>query len=420
MAITTSPGRTSAAPRGALDAASTRAAPELPLAEALDTPLGPSRAAHFLAPARVPRVAPEARSALGGELSRRLYSARLGAPGRAMTADHAERAAERRARPAGVEPTMTADRAERVIEGRARPAGVEPTMTADHAERVIEGPAPSPPPSPLASVTADRATWLRQPMRGPEVAELQRQLRAAGFDPGPIDGYMGPVTERAVRAYQASRGLVVDGLVGPQTVGALTSGAAPVAARPAGPPSATPTTTPAGPGATPGAAPTGPVAEAGGPVPPTIEGMLAWADTQLGTPYASVNPFRFGDVPWDGQPHKSVNGSGTVWNYPAGTKVYDCSGFVVAAYRQIGVDLAQWNATSSGNIANSRHLQDVPPDQLRPGDLITYASKNGVGHVVIYLGEGRTIEASGSKGVTYGTVDWSRANAFKRVPLPNA
>jgi cell wall-associated NlpC family hydrolase len=391
MAITTTPGRPAAAPHGALDAESTRARAARP-ARALDTPLGPSRAANFLAPARVPRVAPETRSALDDELSRRLYSARLGpSNARTMTADHVERVATR----------------------SARPDGVEPTMTADRAERVIEGPAPNP----LASVSADRSTWIRQPMRGPEVAELQRQLHAAGFDPGPIDGYMGPVTERAVRAYQASRGLVVDGLVGPQTVGALMSAAPAVA------PSAAPTHGGGG-GATEApvdGAPSGTaIAEASGPVPQTIEGMLAWADTQLGTPYASVNPFRFGDVPWDGRPHKSVNGSDTVWNYPAGTKVYDCSGFVVAAYRQIGVDLAQWNATTSGTIANCKQLQDVPRDQLRPGDLITYASKNGIGHVVIYVGDGRTIESSGSKGVAYGTVDWSRANAFKRVPLPNA
>jgi cell wall-associated NlpC family hydrolase len=64
-------------------------------------------------------------------------------------------------------------------------------------------------------------------------------------------------------------------------------------------------------------------------------------------------------------------------------------------------------------------LKNVTRDQLQPGDLITYRSgKNGVGHVVIYLGGDKTIEANGSHGVSYGTVNWERANSFRRVPVP--
>jgi immune inhibitor A len=62
---------------------------------------------------------------------------------------------------------------------------------------------------------------VRRGSRGEAVERLQRALRAAGFDPGPIDGIFGPLTEGAVRAYQASRGLSVDGIVGPDTWGAL-------------------------------------------------------------------------------------------------------------------------------------------------------------------------------------------------------
>lgn len=65
---------------------------------------------------------------------------------------------------------------------------------------------------------------LSQGANGPAVAELQQLLAAAGCDPGPADGDFGPHTAAAVRMFQASRGLDVDGVVGPQTWGALRGG----------------------------------------------------------------------------------------------------------------------------------------------------------------------------------------------------
>jgi peptidoglycan hydrolase-like protein with peptidoglycan-binding domain len=297
----------------------------------------------------------------------------------------------------------------------AAPAEAVPTAPAPAAE----APAPTAPNPLTQAISASPSTWLRRPLRGPMVAELQRQLRAAGFDPGPADGYFGPVTERAVLAFQRAAGITVDGKVGPQTLGALLGRTAGNAGNAAGPAPASAGNAP-GPTPTAGNAPGPVVSGPEAPVPATIDGMLSWARGKIGTPYAAVNPFRFGDVPWDGQPHKSVNGSGTVWNYPKGTQVFDCSGFVVAAYRQIGVDLAKLGATTSSTIANSPHLANVSREDLRPGDLITYTSSKGIGHVVIYLGNGQTIEASGGKGVNIGTVDWGRVNAIKRPPLPGA
>ena len=58
-------------------------------------------------------------------------------------------------------------------------------------------------------------------MRGAAVRELQRALRDAGVNPGNIDGVFGPLTEMAVVGFQAREGLVVDGVVGPQTEEAL-------------------------------------------------------------------------------------------------------------------------------------------------------------------------------------------------------
>jgi peptidoglycan hydrolase-like protein with peptidoglycan-binding domain/TPR repeat protein len=53
------------------------------------------------------------------------------------------------------------------------------------------------------------------------VRRLQRELRRDGFSPGPIDGRYGPVTERAVRRFQAAHALQVDGIAGRQTFGEL-------------------------------------------------------------------------------------------------------------------------------------------------------------------------------------------------------
>jgi cell wall-associated NlpC family hydrolase len=62
---------------------------------------------------------------------------------------------------------------------------------------------------------------LRQGSRGEDVRWVQRRLHMHGFDPGPADGVFGPRTDRAVRAFQQSHGLEVDGVVGPKTRPAL-------------------------------------------------------------------------------------------------------------------------------------------------------------------------------------------------------
>jgi hypothetical protein len=51
----------------------------------------------------------------------------------------------------------------------------------------------------------------------PQVPGLQVALRAKGFYRGPIDGIAGPMTARAVRAFQRRAGIVVDGIAGPIT-----------------------------------------------------------------------------------------------------------------------------------------------------------------------------------------------------------
>ena len=53
------------------------------------------------------------------------------------------------------------------------------------------------------------------------IMEIQKALKSAGFNPGPIDGGMGPSTISAVNAFQRSKGLPVDRYLNVQTVRAL-------------------------------------------------------------------------------------------------------------------------------------------------------------------------------------------------------
>jgi len=57
--------------------------------------------------------------------------------------------------------------------------------------------------------------------KGEQVRELQRQLAAAGFNPGPVDGVYGPLTRGAVERLQRYCGLAADGIAGPLTLQAL-------------------------------------------------------------------------------------------------------------------------------------------------------------------------------------------------------
>ncbi len=73
---------------------------------------------------------------------------------------------------------------------------------------------PTPPPT-------NNCPTLKMGSQGSSVVELQRLLLSNGFNPGPVDGIFGNQTHSAVTAFQRSRGLAVDGIVGVQTWTAL-------------------------------------------------------------------------------------------------------------------------------------------------------------------------------------------------------
>jgi hypothetical protein len=75
-------------------------------------------------------------------------------------------------------------------------------------------------PTASARATATAASMVRPGVTGAKVREVQTLLMRAGFAVN-VDGDFGKATDKAVRAFQKSRGLEEDGLVGPATWTAL-------------------------------------------------------------------------------------------------------------------------------------------------------------------------------------------------------
>jgi peptidoglycan hydrolase-like protein with peptidoglycan-binding domain len=74
-----------------------------------------------------------------------------------------------------------------------------------------------------SDVTLAPGAGYYSPHGSAQVRALQLRLARAGDWPGPIDGRYGPLTEQAVRRFQAAHGLLTDGIAGPTTMAALIS-----------------------------------------------------------------------------------------------------------------------------------------------------------------------------------------------------
>lgn len=73
----------------------------------------------------------------------------------------------------------------------------------------------------VGPITLKACTLLKKGMYGELVKRLQEVLKAYGFNCGNIDGIFGDKTYNAVVAFQKSRGLAIDGVVGYNTWKAL-------------------------------------------------------------------------------------------------------------------------------------------------------------------------------------------------------
>lgn len=75
----------------------------------------------------------------------------------------------------------------------------------------VEGAAP-----PVAHHTTTAEVWLERGDTGQQVTAVQQRLDGYGYAIA-VDGWYGPQTEAVVTSWQRSNGLLIDGIVGPET-----------------------------------------------------------------------------------------------------------------------------------------------------------------------------------------------------------
>ena len=106
-------------------------------------------------------------------------------------------------------------------------------------------------------------------------------------------------------------------------------------------------------------------------------------------------------------------GAHYVWA-AAGPHVFDCSGFVWSAFKEVGVDFMRGSARTYW----SRFVPARDDEKFKFGTLVFF---NGLTHVGIVADANGFYHASRHKGVVYQP--WtkyylSRVDGFRRVPLP--
>jgi cell wall-associated NlpC family hydrolase len=214
----------------------------------------------------------------------------------------------------------------------------------------------------LAMIDSDDAKpyTLLQGTKGDDVDALQRQLERLGY----LDkatGYYGTETIEAVKKFQERNDLEVDGKTGEHTLDVIYSPNAKAS----------------------------PDMEQAERRSANIKEMIEVAKAQLGKPY--------------------------VWG-AEGPKSFDCSGFVYYCLREAGSNRGRYNAKGYSEVEEWDKIDDV--DDLEIGDLLFFwsSSRHKIGHVGIYIGDGKMIDASYSHDrIMIRDFNWS-SYRFARRP----
>ena len=197
---------------------------------------------------------------------------------------------------------------------------------------------------------------LRSGDRGEAVRTLQSQLNSSGASLT-VDGVFGRATNNAVRSLQSAAGIGVDGVVGPKTWNALA-----------------------------GSTTISPGSSGGG-----------GGNSSVGSSFngqAIIDKAR------------SVKGTRYKWGGHSPSTGFDCSGLVHYAYNQAGIDMPRKTAkgyTFGGKV--------IPKSQAQPGDLVAFTA-NDYGHIGIYIGDGKIIDASGSRQRVVERSIWNSPHVF--------
>lgn len=223
-------------------------------------------------------------------------------------------------------------------------------------------------PSTRIALNSDTAVpnGLRLGDNGDTISRVQNMLSKLGYlHSGNVTGYYGEITENAVKLFQRTNNLSVDGTVGAQTMAMLTGGDAKKA-----PANAPRQTTGGQGGSSSGRTQTAGGSSSGGGTPNT--------GTASGSASALISVA------------KSKLGSRYVWG-AKGPNSFDCSGFVYWCLNQVGV--RQSYITSSGWRSVGRYTKITSFSNLRAGDIIVVS-----GHVGIVAEGGTVVDASSGNG----------------------
>ncbi|MCS6712281.1 C40 family peptidase [Brachybacterium sp. EF45031] len=98
---------------------------------------------------------------------------------------------------------------------------------------------------------------------------------------------------------------------------------------------------------------------------------------------------------------RSVVGTDYQWAGNSPREGFDCSGLVQYAYQAAGIDLPHF----SGSIVDGG--RKISRSQLQPGDIVYYP-----GHVAIYVGDGKIIDASRSKDEVVERNIWGSPSGY--------
>lgn len=211
----------------------------------------------------------------------------------------------------------------------------------------------------LLSGAAAAAPLLKLHAHGHDVKVLQEQLQRLNYTISEIDGVFGRETEKAVLEFQRDQQMKITGSVDGKTWRALKK-AKPIVRQPAA---------------------ENPRLPAAAAVPESmpflsrslVKPLVATAKNYIGLPY------KFG---------------------AAGPKAFDCSGYLQYIFAQNNMTLPR-TADEQYKLGKKASRQ-----QLEEGDLVFFSTyEAGASHCGLYLGAGKFIHASSSKGIRIDDLD---------------